>query len=158
MGEWSGRLGGRKGGRERAELAGTAGWGWWLKAEETKGGGGGVRVGFLAWHRGIDTPVGAQRHQRLRRPTSLHLDDRTKPLFPILHFLFPPSGRTFTLRIGYASHRRASTSLPNEFSSLEYFLRSRCLLVDRRREDTWTDIFGYSVNCSVSCRCNSGKR
>lgn len=109
MGEWSGRLGGRKGGRERAELAGTAGWGWWLKAEETKGGGGGVRVGFLAWHRGIDTPVGAQRHQRLRRPTSLHLDDRTKPLFPILHFLFPPSGRTFTLRIGYASHRRAPT-------------------------------------------------
>lgn len=47
---------------------------------------------------------------------------------------------------------------PNEFSSVEYFLRSRCLLVDRRREDTWTDILGYSVNCSVSCRCNSGER
>lgn len=25
-------------------------------------------------------------------------------------------------------------------------------------EDTWTDILGYSVNCSVSCRCNSGER
>lgn len=37
-------------------------------------------VGFLAWHRGIDTLVGAQRHQRLRRPTSLHLDD-WKPFF-----------------------------------------------------------------------------
>lgn len=110
MGEWSGRLGGRKGGRERAELAGTAGWGWWLKAEETRGGGGGVRVGFLAWHRGIDTPVGAQRHQRLRRPTSLHLDDRTKPLFPILHFLFPPSVELLHLESG-TRNREPSSSL-----------------------------------------------
>lgn len=156
MGEWSGRLGERKGGRERAELAGTAGWGWWLKAEETRGGGGGVRVGFLAWHRGIDTPVGAQRHQRLRRPTSLHLDDRTKPLFPILHFLFPPSGRTFTPRIGYANHRRDPTPRTSfHRSNISFDLVASSSIDD---EDTWTDILGYSVNCSVSCRCNSGER
>lgn len=125
-------------GKERAELAGTAAWGWWLKAEETGGGGGGggVRVGFLAWHRGIDTPVGAQRHQRLRRPTSLHLDDRTNLSSPSSTFFFPPSGQTFTPRVGYEESRATSpSSSPSpEFSSLEYSLRSRCCcLVDRTR-------------------------
>lgn len=59
--------------KERAGSAGTAARGW-TKPEER-----GVGVGFLAWHRGIDTPVGTQRHQRLRRPTSLHPNDRTHP-------------------------------------------------------------------------------
>jgi hypothetical protein len=42
------------------------------EADEVRG----VGAGFLAWHRGIDTPVGAQRHQRLRRPTSSRPNDR----------------------------------------------------------------------------------
>lgn len=42
--------------------------------------------GFLAWHRGIDTLVGAQRHQRLRRPTSLHLDDQSPSFLRELNF------------------------------------------------------------------------
>lgn len=97
-GEWSGRLTGwAERGEERAELAAWGWWWWWwrrwLKAEET---GGCVRVGFLAWHRGIDTPVGAQRHQRLlRRPTSLHLERTSSPspLLPSVKLLHLESMR-----------------------------------------------------------------
>lgn len=81
--------------------------------------------------------------------------------------LFSPSSTSSSLHpvellhLESGTRNRKPSSSPHpqsEFSSLEYFLRSRCLLVDRRREDTWTDILGYSVNCSVSCRCNSGER
>lgn len=115
-GEWSGRLTGwAERGEERAELAAWGWWWWWwrrwLKAEET---GGCVRVGFLAWHRGIDTPVGAQRHQRLlRRPTSLHLE-RTSSPFPLP--LPPPTvGQTFTPRIDACHRRPPFVNRPSSF-------------------------------------------
>jgi len=60
--------------KERVGSTGTAARGV-DEADEVRG----VGAGFLAWHRGIDTPVGTQRHQRLRRPTSSRPDDRTHP-------------------------------------------------------------------------------
>lgn len=85
-GGWLGRLDGQK--ERKRGLAQPArpplarGW---TKPEER-----GVGVGFLAWHRGIDTLVGTQRHQRLRRPTSLHPNDRT---------VYPPSTRVLLRRL-----------------------------------------------------------
>lgn len=137
-------------GKERAELAGTAAWGWWLKAEETGGGGGRGCEGWFPCLASRNRYAGGSSAPPTP-PTPYVIAPRrpNEPLFPILHLLLPSIRSNFytssRLR-GIASHQPIVKPLPRVF--IARIFPSISLPLPRRSNEARIDILG-SVNCSV---------